>query len=244
MPKNIIMFLVGLLLSTGLVYNANNIHHIYTNTSEIINSDASIFEKSIDYETNNLELDIKIPIVRGLKNKKIEQNLNRKIRKDILHFKKEIEDKANKDIYSNIHYETVTSYEVPFQSDNIISITILFYEYTGGNHGVSKKAAYNFDLNTGEEITLKSIFIDGIGYKEIINNEIEKQISQCKDTSFFTGEDGFTGIHYDQAFYFKDDSIIIYFELYDIAPYSSGIPEFKIPLRLLKDIILPEYLAV
>lgn len=43
------------------------------------------------------------------------------------------------------------------------------------------------------------------------------------------------GIKDDQAFYVEDGQLILYFALYDIAPYCNGIPEFKIPLAMFGD---------
>ncbi len=31
------------------------------------------------------------------------------------------------------------------------------------------------------------------------------------------------------SFYCTDEGIVVYFQQYDIAPYSSGIPEFPLP---------------
>ena len=38
----------------------------------------------------------------------------------------------------------------------------------------------------------------------------------------------FKSIEDKQKFYIQDDNIVVYFDLYDIAPYAAGIPEFKI----------------
>ena len=45
----------------------------------------------------------------------------------------------------------------------------------------------------------------------------------------------FKGVNENQAYYLNRDGIIVYFQQYEIAPYSSGIREFKIPYGELKE---------
>ena len=44
-----------------------------------------------------------------------------------------------------------------------------------------------------------------------------------------------------QKFYIQDDNIVVYFDLYDIAPYAAGIPEFIINVNKIDHILKPEY---
>ena len=71
-------------------------------------------------------------------------------------------------------------------------------------------------------------------YKDVINNEISRQIKKDPDR-YFTGKDGFNGINENQNFYIKNKKLVIYFELYEIAPYASGISEFVIPNKIIKE---------
>ena len=48
---------------------------------------------------------------------------------------------------------------------------------------------------------------------------------------YFTGKDGFKGISENQGFYISSGNIVIYFQVYEIAPYVTGIPEFYIPVE-------------
>ena len=111
--------------------------------------------------------------------------------------------------------------------------------------------SYNIDLNTGRQLALKDLFKEGTDYKEIINREIERQIAADPD-KFFTGEEwGFKTISDNQAFYLGDagtaedgvspggnvPGLVVYFDLYEIAPYVAGFPEFKIPWNLFGDAV-------
>ena len=51
----------------------------------------------------------------------------------------------------------------------------------------------------------------------------------------------FNKIKNNQKFYIKDDSIVIFFDLYEIAPYVAGVPEFIIKKELINTLLIPKY---
>jgi len=104
-----------------------------------------------------------------------------------------------------------------------------YYSYTGGAHGFTDRRAYNIDLTTGRELRLSDLFAPDFNYISIINEEIKKQI-QAGDEIFFDGELGFQSITENQPFYIEEGNLVIYFGLYEIAPYAAGIQEFRFPL--------------
>ncbi|WP_122638857.1 RsiV family protein [Romboutsia sp. Marseille-P6047] len=71
------------------------------------------------------------------------------------------------------------------------------------------------------------MFKKDVDYKKVINDYINSEINKNKEL-YFTGKEGFNGISDNQDFYIEDDGIVIYFQVYDIAPYYVGIPKFKI----------------
>ena len=68
-----------------------------------------------------------------------------------------------------------TSFEVKKNTNNVISILIKYYKYSGGAHGYYEYVPYNINLKNGNMISLKDIFKNDVDYKLLINNEIEKQ---------------------------------------------------------------------
>ena len=135
------------------------------------------------------------------------------------------------------------SFEVKKNTSNIISILIKYYKYSGGAHGYYEYVPYNIDLRNGNNITLKEIFKPEVDYKIIIDKEIENQIKELgekeKDLDKIYE---FYGIKENQKFYLDDGKIVIYFDLYDIAPYAAGIPEFPIIVENIKNQIKEDYL--
>ena len=133
-------------------------------------------------------------------------------------------------------------FDVKKNSDNILSILIKYYKYAGGAHGYYENVAYNIDIRNGNFLTLDNLFKEGSDYKNIINEEIRRQIEELiKLDEQNKGVYEFKSIEDKQKFYIQDDNIVVYFDLYDIAPYAAGIPEFMINVNKIDHILKPEY---
>ena len=199
---------------------------------EITISDIVIKE---DYEV--LEVDITIPVIQGLEDKKIEEEINQTIKEDILNFKYRIQteseeylQEAKKEGWEIRKYIASAYYIVHYQKNDLLSLSVFYYCYTGGAHGCTVQEAYNLNLVNGERITLPDILKEKKDYLKIINQEIKRQI-QLNPEAYF--DDAVShSISPEQPFYIIEDGIVIYFGLYEIAPYSSGIRYFKMPFSL------------
>ena len=208
-------------------------------------------ESSVNVETEviksdiaNVEVDIKIPVVKGLKDAVYQEQLNYIIKshaeKDLEEFEKEAKEISKLD--EKWKPEMKISYEIKSEED-ILSFVIDHYFYTGGAHGMSRKDYYNIDVNGNKAIELADLFKENSDFKTIINDEINKQIKEQVATgekSYFEGEEGFKTIDEAQSFYIdKNGNLVITFQPYEIAPWYMGHPEFKVPkesiINILKD---------
>ena len=168
-------------------------------------------------------------------------NINNEICEDIMKFKNNVKKKAMlyKKIYTEkllksdeknyvkYQYEVYINNEVAYERNNIISIVMTKYEFTGGAHGMTYLDTYNYNLLTGDRLTLENMFKPNVDYKEIVNKFITEEINNNPEI-YFKGDEGFKGISENQDFYIDGDGIVIYFGLYEIAPYYVGIPKFKL----------------
>lgn len=233
----------------------NDIKYIFVKYKNI-NKTFEIQLKKIEEENDFLKAYMNYPYLK-VKNKyskdesgneDVIELINNKIYDDILKYKnivssdsKEYEKEYNKLVTEQekpfkYKYEAYSDYQVTYNKNNLISIPINFYEFTGGAHGLGTLKSYNYNLETGEELKLKDIFKEGVEYKEIVNKFIKNKIEKDKDL-YFQGEGGFKGIGDNQEFYIDDEGIIIYFQRYEIAPYYVGIPKFKISFDEFKDVL-------
>ncbi|WP_051652445.1 DUF3298 and DUF4163 domain-containing protein [Clostridium algidicarnis] len=206
-----------------------------------------IESKELNYSNDKVEVDIKFPKIQ-LKGQSTEEakaqlpdikedialKINKEIEDYTMSFKNKVEkgaaeykkqcDKSGQDFNIQV---AQSDYKVTYNSDDILSIVIEYYEYTGGAHGMTYKINFNYYIDTGERIKLSSLFKDGFNYKEHVDKAIKEAMDKKPEVYF---EDKFQGINDDTNFYITKEGIAIYFPLYEIAPYSTGIPEFIISM--------------
>ncbi len=202
-----------------------------------------ISEFPIKSTSEIIEIDIKIPRIEGIKDKNLENKINKNFENRALAFKEDVEDLSKKYENKTNQLENMrkfvckSNFEVSYNNNNILSVPVIYYQYTGGAHGVYSKKTYNVNLKTGEELFLKDLFKDNFDYKKLIDEGIRNNINEEPKNYF---QDSFKGISDNQDFYITNDSIVVYFQLYEIAPYSAGIPEFKIPFSCIKKVLKVE----
>ncbi|AGX41382.1 DUF3298 and DUF4163 domain-containing protein [Clostridium saccharobutylicum] len=198
-------------------------------------SEFRIVEKSIRKDLDYLKEDIKIPQLIGGNDEKKINLINSIINKNILPKANEAEEISKQYFDINVQekprfpYEVYSTYNITSDKNSFVSFYDDYYEYLGGAHGLTSRTSYTIDKNKEELLNLKDLFASGYNYADIINNEIREQIKKNPQDYFDSGSE-FKGIGENQSFYIDDDNLVIYYQLYEIAPYVKGIPEFKIPL--------------
>jgi len=122
------------------------------------------------------------------------------------------------------------TYTVTYNEQNRLSLYTDYYIYTGGAHGETVRAAYAFDLTTGNLLTLKDAAEGNADYVKVINAEIGKQI-HARALELL---EPFKTIEADRPFFLKHNGIVVYFGQYEYTPYAAGMPEFEIPFQAFK----------
>lgn len=127
-------------------------------------------------------------------------------------------------------YEAKMNYEVKENDFGIISIVVKTSIYTGGAHGNTNLETYNIGKKDLKLINFESFFYENAkSYFEMkINDMIEnkEKVYNINGDEVAFYED--VEINLDRAgIYFEGENINFIFPLYEIAPYSSGIPVFK-----------------
>lgn len=207
------------------IIESNNIVSNLTSPVQVVSED-------FISKDNLIEVNLQIPVLKGLSDLKLQNKINSIFKDSIMSFKNEIAemskeyfDEAKKHNIPMMPYTAVTSYKVACNKGNLLSLYINYYQYTGGAHGLTTRKGYNINLKDGTFLTLEDLFKKGTPYKEIIDEEISKQIDENKEM-FFPSE--FKGISPEQQFYIDGENVVIFFQAYEIAPYAAGLPEFKI----------------
>lgn len=221
----------------------NKIRTVGTNRI-VANVDTQTLTKNTDY-INSV---INIPIIIT-SNKNIEKYINDKIRNDIMNFYNEAQSEAKQylDTIPNQNEKFVANvdFEVKKNSDNLLSINVHYYKYSGGAHGYNEDISYNLDMTNGNLLELSDLFKESSEYKKVIDTEIRNQIeSIVKNNKEYKGVYQFEGIKPNNKFYIQDDNIVIYFDLYEIAPYAAGQPEFFINSSVINHILKDKYINI
>lgn len=184
-------------------------------------------------------LDVEYPEVDGLKNENVERYINSVILSAV---NKLIEQTG---YYENPMTEVTGRYHIRTNERCILSISLEMYWFAGGAHGMTILKSLTFDVKNGKVYQLKDLFKENVDYITPLSNIIKRQIKERNIPVIVD----FKSIKPDQDFYIENRTLVIYFQLYELAPYVYGFVTFPIPTREIKNIInkkgpLGEYFCI
>ncbi len=227
---------IGLLITSS--FTTSYKQNVLITCGLIVENKIEVSEEVIKNDYKYLKEDIKIPYLKSDLFKERVDSINSSIKNDILpkvadaeKTAREYFDNTGNVIIPNFPFEIMSNYTVNLNNPKLISIYNDYYEYLGGAHGNIIRTSYNVDKQNVRLLMLQDLFIKNSNYKDIINKEIVRQINLEPDIYFDSGKD-FKGIKDNQGYYLTGENLIIYYQLYEIAPYVAGIREFKIPLKM------------
>lgn len=132
--------------------------------------------------------------------------------------------------YPIMVYELINECNITYNVQNLLSLYFDEYTFTGGAHGSTIRKAQTWDLKLGMQIPLHAFFRQNPYYqidivKQIIE-QIEKQIAEGNNIFFPEYCKLVLDTFRMENYYLTPKGITIFFQQYDIAPYSSGIQTF------------------
>lgn len=143
----------------------------------------------------------------------------------------EFKEELTKSEYKNldVHSEVILNSEEYY----VLSLSVLQEE--GDSHTINHY--YTVDKHSGELLTLSELFPYTANYKEILTEEVKKQIKEhnrISEDKYFVqdGEDeeGFREVTDEQSFYINADKhLVLVFPEGEIAPMSMGEIQFIMP---------------
>lgn len=142
------------------------------------------------------------------------------------------------------HYQVqaVANYQMALNRDGLVSVVLDDYLFSGGAHGMTVRTSYTFDTATGKVYSLSDLFRPGTDYVGLLSREVKTQMDQRGLTPVLLTP--FQSIRANQDFYIKGSDLVIYFQLYEYLPYAAGLPEFRVPLSSLAELLEPGSAAV
>ena len=120
------------------------------------------------------------------------------------------------------------------------TVTYILYDYedTGGAHGITTVNTFTYD-NNGKYLILDNILISP--YLDKISVFVRQYLYDYlkEDSKKYQIDDGTKPIAENYStWYLTDTNIVFIFGQYSVGPYTTGIQEFPLDKKLIKDIIL------
>lgn len=215
----------------------------YLNCSATVNMRQ--IKKSFEYNNKEmLTLSIRYPWISIPGNHNAQNRINNQISTQVNKYYKYASDKlysqavdGYKDSIKNnfpFHpYEAYMEYVPTYNENCFLSLYYDRYEFTGGAHGNTIRSSDTWELCRGTNIPLYCFFSPGVDYKSFLINEITRQAEtdmKLEPNIYFENYKSLISENFNPESYFMTpDGISIYYQQYEIAPYSTGIVVFNIP---------------
>lgn len=131
-------------------------------------------------------------------------------------------------------YEVISGYIVTYNYNFVLSLYTDEYIFTGGAHGNTVRTSQTWELKTQHIKELYEYFPKNPNYVSYILKTTNSQIGQnIKNGNNYYFDDYccLTAEHFRvENYYLSNGFLVIYYQQYDIAPYSSGILNFYISI--------------
>jgi hypothetical protein len=149
-----------------------------------------------------------------------------------------IVDAVNKQLHDqgypqNPMTDVTAYYELKTNERRVLSLSLMNYAFSGGAHGNTIQHSLTFSTETGKSYSLSELFKPGSDYVTVLSEMIAAELKRREIPLLVE----FKGIRPDQDFYMADKSLVIYFQVYELAAYVYGFLYFPISLYALQDII-------
>ncbi len=135
-------------------------------------------------------------------------------------------------------YSAVWDVSVLRADEKVCAFLVREYYYLGGAHGSFLDQALCFDTTSGERLSLDALSDDPETLKTTLVNEMVK-LAETDEGGYYTEhldfvekenyQETFRQLLRDGSWFAGSDAFWIFSDLYELAPYASGITEFGIP---------------
>lgn len=184
----------------------------------------------IDKTEDGVMVRTAIPVFSGFSGA---EKLNKEIQKisvdSIAEVKEQAKELGNSAAAGHLYF---ISFYDSFLDGDVLSVRIYNENYTGGAHGFRWIRTFNVNIKTGETYeTAGALFKDPQAGTKQITDKILADIKRHPELYFPEAAQTVEALKGKYPFYLDGQNLIVYFQLYDIAPYAAGIPEFAFPLK-------------
>jgi len=191
-----------------------------------VENDIKIATELLETKTKDTLFLMRYPTVSGLGNKEAEKNINAVLEKYKTQFIEDSKEQEKKrDSSVDYMYQAFQNFVVTYNENDVLSLAIDQYSYTGGAHDSTIRTGFTFSLKDGKVLSLEDVLKEkSPNYKDGLDKIVAKDL---KDINGYYGQ--FKGLDTDADYYLKPDGLAVFFQQYEYTPYAVGIPTFLIP---------------
>ncbi len=202
------------------------------------------------YDEERNMADIEVPEIKvegQIENSEVQDKLERtteEINAEIQKITDELIKQFEANLQEEMNYQDiVVKSEVLTTTQDYFTLKLICYQ--GAGSGYQWNYYYTIDLNTGERLKLKDIFVDGADYitpiSENIKEQMQAQMDADENVYYWLHDEieewNFKSITEETSFYLNEKgNVVIGFDEGEVAPMYMGAVEFEIPAEVLSDI--------
>ena len=121
-----------------------------------------------------------------------------------------------------------------YQTEQMVSVSGVYYSFTGGAHPNTYLLGWNFDLDTGEFFDAKALS-DGTALQDYVTEELVRQ-ARCRaseqdlvpEEMFWADYENIIADWSSYAVSFNGEGMTVAFSPYELAAYAAGAQEFTL----------------
>lgn len=139
----------------------------------------------------------------------------------------------------NLNPGHFNGYSVIFRAErsrcdsSVVSLRIIYGDYTGGAHGMYAYFGETYDVETGQQLLLADIVADAEGFYpnaiEYINNALYEEYEDGLFADYQSSVEQALSPDNEPFWYMTATGIVICFTPYEVGPYAMGAPEILLP---------------
>mgnify|MGYP002336223718 CR=1 FL=1 len=141
-----------------------------------------------------------------------------------------------------VNYSLNINYDIYHHSASVLSLQLTTSTYTGGAHPISFFQTYVFNLDQGRVIPFNEIFPpenDPLAtIAPIARAQLHAQWGDDAEGMWIEAGTAMDSANY-QDFVLTEDSVIFFFEPYQVGPYAMGPQSVTIPMAELASVMAP-----
>lgn len=130
-----------------------------------------------------------------------------------------------------------TQYRIEYNRNGLFSLRMELYDLYGDGNELLKTLFFTFDVSNGQLCSVGDLLdATDTRWRGIMPDIVMAQ-AEARGITLLSDV---MPIGDDQAFYITQDELVLAYELFEIATWSAGAPEFAIPITQLADFIPPD----